>query len=129
MKFLRCFYPSWNSLKWTLRLFEVVISRTGLSLVSTGGPIYDVKSTNPFRTNTTAATDYVVGGSINTNNLDHEIEKDILGGDTAPSHGLSRILVPESDEVPSFVMGFPAEGWLQDLLDVNFSELNTESMA
>lgn len=116
MKFLRSFYPSWSNLKWTLRLFEVVVSRTGLSLTSTDGPSYDAKLSNPFYVASSAIENYLPKNGDKSN-------PDGVNGDSLPIDSISRTLFPESEEYPSTVMGHSAEDWLQDLFNVNFYEM------
>jgi hypothetical protein len=122
MKFLRSFHQSWSNLKWTLRLFEVLVSRTGLSLNSSEGPVHDAKAINPFLMKTADGPVELLhpgDGTLqgNNHNLEGNRNVDLLCSGSKAS-------MIESTEFPSFVMGHPAENWLQDLFDVSLANID-----
>lgn len=96
----------WSSLKWTLKMFEVVLARTGLLLTPEGvdehGPDFGI---DPF-----SNTDR---GSVDRSNGDY----DAFTGMPAQDYGDINMLDDES----GFITGRNTEEWLQDLLGCGFS--------
>jgi hypothetical protein len=88
-------------MKWTLRMFEVIVARTALSLTITDAPEFDVRSMNPF----------------NNNNLP-EADQDGSG---------DLFNVADGSDAFGTTMGRNAEEWLQDLLGSNFVGLFEDS--
>src|SRR5258706_1894120 len=62
LAYLRSLPSSWSPVKWTLRMFEVIVSRTGLSLATAEESDFNVRSDNPFNGNNHN------GNSITVNN-------------------------------------------------------------
>ena len=100
--YLRANCDRWSSVTWTLRLFEVIVSRTALALKTDGDTDFDIRTTNPFKRCKNSDGDN--GISYNTN-----FENDVC----IPLEGLS-----EEDGNNFFGMGVgrDAEQWLQEIL-------------
>jgi hypothetical protein len=101
LSYLRDTCEYWTSMKWTLRMFEVIVARTALSLTITDAPEFDVRSMNPF----------------NNNNLP-EADQDGSG---------DLFNVADGSDAFGTTMGRNAEEWLQDLLGSNFVGLFEDS--
>jgi hypothetical protein len=97
----------WNSLKWSVRMFEVVLSRTGLLLITTGigGPDFDISSMDPFSN--------ADKGSTDRSNVDYDPFIGFPGEELVDGDMLN-------DDF-GFATGRNTEEWLQDLLGSRFS--------
>ena len=117
-----------------MRLFEVIVTRTGLSLGLIGEPDYDIRSYNPFTANPSNAGSSQSGdnraadpGVINFNNRTRGRGNQGFGEkEDFPSQPVFQDSNTMSDMDDSFglMMGMNAENWLQDLFGSSFVDLD-----
>ncbi|EXJ66163.1 uncharacterized protein A1O5_10779 [Cladophialophora psammophila CBS 110553] len=127
-KYLRGLSDYWSSIKWAQRLFEVIVSRTGLSLVVPPQPIFDLHSSNPFnpggRNNGNLASGKVgdAAAELSNNNSPRERPDALPSPATSPSF----IDFVDIDDTLGNMMGRYAEDWLQDLFGDDFGALDEQ---
>ena len=118
----------WESSQWTLRMFEVIVSRTSLSsLQLSDRPNFDVASMNPFvRSDTELDTSdrnyHTVANGYSYHNNDGNYHSDaIVSGPPLPEY-----FNDVNGDVPfDDVLGRNPAEWLNELLGSQFSEMES----
>jgi hypothetical protein len=116
LSYLRSLPSSWIAIKWTLRMFEVVVSRTGLSLEVAKESDFNLRSENPFNFNIQ-----------NNNRLSVENGGDNSGTFDFLGSSDFNFDMPalELDDNFGPMMGINSDDWLHELLGTNFASLPT----
>jgi hypothetical protein len=107
LAYLRASSEHWQRIRWTLRMFEVVVARTGLLLSGPDHCDFDVTSMSPFVQKRSSMSDEGNDGSKTSS--DHNIVTGVN-------------LIPEAPN--SAWSGFPSDTWS----DVANADLSCEPM-
>ena len=98
LSYLRETAEYWRGIQWPLRMFEVIVARTSLTLESqAAGPEFDVRSMNPF---------------------DSNVSHPLIQSDRGDGHEL-----PAGSNHSDDLILNNSEEWLQDFFSSNFIDL------
>jgi len=103
LAYLRATSEYWDTSRWTLRMFEVIVARTALSLEVPEKADFDVTSMNPF----------MHGEAENHQDNDDEYEFNVNTNADFPLHDL--FTATDGDYTSETMMGRNPE-WLNELL-------------
>jgi hypothetical protein len=128
LAYLRASSEHWQRIPWTLRMFEVVVARTGLLLSGPDHCDFDVTSMSPFSQKRSSMSDE---GNDSTKTIDdHNIVSGVnLIPEAPPWSGFRHDTwsdVANADlSCESMMLGEDAEKWLNDLFAENVFGMNT----
>jgi len=126
LKYLRNLSEFWSSFKWALRLFEVIVSRTGLALVAAKEPVFgpgvNVLSSEVVDPSRSADDD--LSRPMDASNgffQNNQFLSDGLPSQLLPDDAFN---IGDTDYIFGSRVGRHTEDWLQDLFSNNLGNFD-----
>lgn len=107
LAYLRSLSKSWSPVEWTLQMFEVIVSRTGLLMSVAHESEFNVQSDNPFNAN------HSNGRVLTTNGFNSRGVAEY-----PPTENMFQM--PGLDSTFGPMNGINGDDWLYELLNTNF---------